>query len=50
MSDYNFIQVLDTVKTVALTIVGGAVTLGLAYIAARWHKTPPGAPPSTPVA
>jgi hypothetical protein len=33
-------QTIDLIKTIALSIIGAITTLGLAYIAARWHKTP----------
>jgi hypothetical protein len=30
---------LDFIETLALAIIGSVTTLGLAYIAARWHAT-----------
>lgn len=29
----------ETIKTIAITAIGGIVTVALAYIAARWNKT-----------
>jgi hypothetical protein len=33
-------EMAETIKTIGLALIGAVVTLGLAYIAARWHKTP----------
>ena len=30
----------DVIKTLGLAIIGAALSAVLAYIAARWHKTP----------
>ena len=29
----------ETIKTIVISVAGVITTLGLAYIAARWHKT-----------
>ena len=30
----------ETIKTIGLAVIAAIVTIALAYIAARWHKTP----------